>query len=105
MDKPNFSLENWQRQRLNEYIFLRSGEQSAFDQISKDAKTDAELVIAALGLGFVLNDVPAIITRFEHELAIPRPWLEACIGYMAACVKDGLKSGNLKAGQSNSESF
>jgi hypothetical protein len=51
MEKPHFSLENWQRQRLNEYIFLRCGEQSAFDQISKDVKTDAELLIAALGLG------------------------------------------------------
>ena len=88
-----------------EHNFCAAGEQSAFDQISKDVKTDAELLIAALGLGFVLNDVPSMISRFEHELAIPRPWIEANVGYMAACVKDALKSGNLKAGQSDSESF
>jgi hypothetical protein len=50
MKMPDFSLENWQRQRLYEHIFVRS-DQSAFDQIGMNAKSDPELLVAALAVG------------------------------------------------------
>jgi hypothetical protein len=95
MNKPDFSLENWQRQRINEYIFVRS-EQAAFDQITHDIQTDVELLVAGLAIGMMIeDDRPSVLTYFHEELGIPVAWLSACTNYMESCFKDG---GKLKFG-------
>ena len=68
MNKPDFTLGNWQRQRINEYIFVRS-EQAAFDQITHDIQTDVELLVAGLAIGMMIeDDGPSVLTYFHEEL-------------------------------------
>ena len=88
MNKPNFTLENWQRQRVNEYLFLNC-EQSAFERLSNGA-TDADLIIAAIGLDAALADGAGqdIVEHFHRDLAIPLHWLKDCLDYMVACLKN-----------------
>ena len=93
MKMPDFSLENWQRQGLYEYIFVRS-DQSAFDQIGMNAKSDPELLVAALAVGVVIeDDVPAMIAHFERELNIPGLWLNLCVAHMKSCLDQNGASG------------
>jgi hypothetical protein len=95
VNKPNFTLENWQRQRVNEYLFLNC-EQSAFELLSNSASTDADLVIAAIGVDAALRGDATlrgdagenIFEHFHRDLAIPLHWLKDCIDYTAACLKD-----------------
>jgi hypothetical protein len=88
VDKPNFTLENWQWQRVNEYLFLNC-EQSAFERLTNSASTDADLVIAAIGADAVLADNASqdIIDHFHLDLGNSLDWLKDCLDYMVACSK------------------
>jgi hypothetical protein len=87
VNKPNFTLENWQRQRVNEYLFLNC-DQLGFECLSS-GKTDTDLVIAAIGVDAVLagNASQDVMDHFHLDLGIPLDWLKDCLGYMVACSK------------------
>ena len=87
MNKPDFTLENWQRQRMHEFIFLHCDQTATV--ILSSVTTDAELVIAALGVdASVGGDGEQTIAYFLNEAGISLSQLDECTKYMLACLQD-----------------